>query len=84
MVRAFTHGAMGRRIDSSWWANLAISHSSQCSMTGVTKAVVCAILSSEIVRAVVAAGFLSSYMNGHLPYIRRHIILLKCVECIVK
>ena len=24
---------------------LAISHSSQCSMTGVTKAVVCAILS---------------------------------------
>ena len=36
MVRAFAHGAMGR------WA---ISHSSQCSTTGVTKAVACAILS---------------------------------------
>ena len=49
MVRAFTHGAMGRRIDPSWggpkelfpfqpvlhdWCN-----------NGVTKAVVCAILS---------------------------------------
>ena len=41
VVRAFAHGAMGRRIDPSW----GISHSSQCSMTGVTKAVVCAILS---------------------------------------
>ena len=33
VVRAFAHGAMGRRIDSS------------CSTTGVTKAMVCAILS---------------------------------------
>ena len=31
MVRVFAHGAMGRRIDPSW--------------TGVTKAVVCVILS---------------------------------------
>ena len=43
MVRAFAHGAMGRRIDLSWGG--AISRSSQCSMTGITKAVVCAILS---------------------------------------
>ena len=44
-VRAFAHGAMGRRIDPSWWTHWAISRSSQCYMTGVTKAVVCAILS---------------------------------------
>ena len=41
VVREFTHGAMGRRIDPSW----AISRSNQCSTTGVTKAVVCIILS---------------------------------------
>ena len=45
VVRAFAHGAMGRRIDPSWWAHWAISRSSQCSTTGVTKAVVCVILS---------------------------------------
>ena len=37
MVRAFAHGAMGRRIDPSWWTHGAISRSSQCSTTGVTK-----------------------------------------------
>ena len=42
VVRAFAHGAMGRRIDPSWgWTHWAISCSSQCS----TKAVVCVILS---------------------------------------
>ena len=45
MVRAFAHGAMGRRIDPSWSEPTAISRSSQCSMTGITKAVVCVILS---------------------------------------
>ena len=45
MVRAFAHGAMGRRIEPSWWTHLVIARSSQCSTTGVTKAVVCAILS---------------------------------------
>ena len=45
VVRAFAHGAMDRRIDPSWWTHWAISRSSQCSMTGVTKAVVCAVLS---------------------------------------
>ena len=44
-VRAFAHGAMGCRIDPSWWTHGAISRSSKCSMTGVTKAVVCVILS---------------------------------------
>ena len=48
--------APSHRQDSSWcdgssdqsfmgWTHLAISHSSQCFTTGVTKAVVCAILS---------------------------------------
>ena len=45
MVKVFAHGAMGRRIDPSSWTHEAISHPSQCSMTGVTKAVACAILS---------------------------------------
>ena len=45
MVRAFAHGAMGRRIHPSRWPYRAISRSSQCSTTGVTKAVVCVILS---------------------------------------
>ena len=45
VVRAFAHGAMGRRIDPSWWTHRSISRSSQCSTTGVTKAVVGVILS---------------------------------------
>ena len=36
---------MGRWIDASWLTHWAISHSNQCSMTGITKDVVCAILS---------------------------------------
>ena len=38
-------GVMGRRIEPSWWTHWAISRSSKCSTTGVTKIVVCAILS---------------------------------------
>ena len=46
MVRAFGHGAMGRWIDPSWGGSIKLFLiSSQCSTTGVTKAVVCAILS---------------------------------------
>ena len=45
VVRVSAHGAMGHRIDPSWWTHWAISHSSQCSTTGVTKAAVCVILS---------------------------------------
>ena len=45
VVKAFVHGAMGRRIDPSWWSHWAISRSSQCPTTGVTNAVVCVILS---------------------------------------
>ena len=41
VVRALAYGAMGRRIDPSLWTHWAISRSSQCPTTGVTKAVVC-------------------------------------------
>ena len=41
----FAHGAVGHQLDSSLWTHSAIFCSSQCSMTGVTKLVVCAILS---------------------------------------
>ena len=35
MVRAFAYGAMGRWIDPSCWTHWAISHSNQCSTTGI-------------------------------------------------
>ena len=44
VVRAFTHGVMGRWIDPSLWTHYVISRSSQCSTTGVAKVVICAIL----------------------------------------
>ena len=45
VVKVFAHGAMGCQIDPSWRTHWAISRSNQCSTTGVTKAVVCVILS---------------------------------------
>ena len=46
MVIAFAHGAMGSQIDPSWGEPIEVFYrSSQCSTTGVTKAVVCVILS---------------------------------------
>ena len=35
LLWVFVHCAMGHRIDLSWWTHLAVSHSSQCSTTGV-------------------------------------------------
>ena len=69
----------------------SFSHSSQCSMRGVTKAVVCVgcpvcgmmhikeplLLIRKIAHVVVAAGFLSRYLNGPLPYVWRHITVNK-------
>ena len=85
MVRAFAHGAMGRQIDPSWGG--PISCVSQCSTTGVTKAVVSAILSVGMVHIKESllligksspcddSGFLSRYPSGPLPYVRHHIIV---------
>ena len=41
--KASAYGAMSCWIDPSWW-----THSSQCSTTGVTKDVVCAVLSGMV------------------------------------
>ena len=43
--KVFVHGAMGHLINPSRWTHWAISCFSQCSTTGIPKAVVCAILS---------------------------------------
>ena len=43
VVRAFAHGAMGRRIDPSWGGPIELFL--VAASAGVTKAVVCAILS---------------------------------------
>ena len=56
-----------------------------------SKAVVCAVLSGMVnikeplllvgkVAHVATAGFLSRYLNGPLPYVRRHITVNKCVN----
>ena len=60
VVRAFAHGAMGRRIDPSWWAHWAISQSSQSPTTGVPNAVVCVILSLGKSSLCGSNGFLLS------------------------
>ena len=44
MVRAFANGAMGRRIDPSWGGPIEL-FLVPASVAGVTKAVVCVILS---------------------------------------
>ena len=45
MVRAFAHGAMGRRIDPSWGGPIELFLVSASAPRLVTKAVVCAIMS---------------------------------------
>ena len=80
MVRVFAHGTMGQ----------AISHSSQCSTTVITKAMhgmcypVCGmvhikepLLLIRKVAHVVAADFLFHYLSGPLPYVRCHITINK-------
>ena len=69
-VRAFAHGAMGYRIDPSWWTHWAISHSSQCSTTGV-----CGMV--HIKDPLLLIGKSSHYLNGPLPYVRHHITVNK-------
>ena len=75
MVKVFTHGVMGRWIDRIIVDPL--NNFSQYSTTGVTKAVVCAILSvgwcisrtlaaNQRVAHVVAAHFIYSYMASEI------------------
>ena len=47
---------------------------------GVTKTLVCAIpccLLKRVAHVVAAAGFLSRYLNGPVPYVRSHITVNK-------
>ena len=58
--RASARGAIGRRNDPLWWINGAISRSTQYSTTGLSKAVVCVILS---------VGWSSASINKHFPFL---------------
>ena len=98
MVRAFAHGAMGRRIDPSWGGPTGLFlvptsaprlvyqrswYVLSCLWDVAHKSILAVI--SERVAHVSAAGFLSHYLSGPLPYVRRHITVnKKCVECVVK
>ena len=84
--RSWCDGSSGRSFMG--WTHWAISHSSQCSTTGITKAVVCAILSGmvhikEPLLLIVksspcgGSGFISHYLNGPLPYVWCHITVNK-------
>ena len=84
MVIAFAHDAMGRRIDPSWWTHSDISRSNQCSTTGMVHIKEPLLLVGKS-SPCGGSGFpLSRYLNGPLPYVRRHITVTKCVECVVK
>ena len=67
VVRVFAHG---RRINPSWWTHWAISSSSQCSMTGVTKAVICTMWDGAYKRVTVLV-----YRCSHTGKIRRKFTL---------
>ena len=91
MVRAFAHGAMGRRIDPSWggpielfsryrpvlhdWCNKG--HGMCYPVCGMMHIKRTLAAKSERVAHVAAAGFLSRYLSGPLPYVRRHITVNK-------
>ena len=71
------------------WVNPWYFYSSQCSMTGITKAGVCypvywmahikepLLLIQKSSPKVAAVGFLSHYLNGPLPYIQHYLTINK-------
>ena len=77
VVRAFAHGAMGRRIDPS----------SQSSVTKVVRGMcypVCEMVHIKEPLLLLgksspcgSSGFLSHYLSGSLPYVRRNITVNK-------
>ena len=84
MVRAFAHGAMGCRINPSWGGPIELFlvpasaprlvqqrpwYVLSCLWDGAYKRTLAA--------NVATAGFLSRYLNGPLPYVRRHITINK-------
>ena len=89
MVRAFAQGAMGRRIDPSWGGPIELFFfqpvlhdwcNKGCGMYYPVYGMVHIkepLLLIERVAHVVAAGFLSHYLSGPLPYVRHHITVNK-------
>ena len=81
MVRAFAHGAMGRQIDPSWGGPIElflVPASGMCyPVCGMAHIKEPLLLFTERVAHVTAAGFLSHYLSGPLPYVRRHITVNK-------
>ena len=91
VVRAFAHGAMGRRVDPSCGGPIELFLvSSQCSTTGCNKGrgmcyPFCGMMHIKEPLLLIgksslcgtAAGFLSQYLSGPLPYVRRHITVNK-------
>ena len=83
-----THGVIGCWIDPSWWTHWGNSCSSQCSTTGVIKAVsysVCGMVHIKDPLLLIGksslcsgSGFpVSCYLSGPLPYVQCHITVNK-------
>ena len=74
MIEQTTHGAMGHWIDPSWWTNSAISHSSQCSMTGVTKGGIVHVkeLLLLVKESSPSGSGLPLYLSDLLTYVQSH------------
>ena len=51
-----------------------------CGMMHMKEPLLCKL---ETVAHLAAAGFLSRYLDGPLPYVRHHITVTKCVECVL-
>ena len=76
-----------RQIDPSWWTHWAMDRSNHCSMTGFNKShgmcyPVCGMMQEPLlligrVAHVAAAGFLTCYLSGSLPYVWCHITINK-------
>ena len=68
------------------WTHWAVPHSSQCSTTGVTKAMMCSILSVGSCMKTGDSWFLLLYLCDSWSYIRHHIAVNKIcrVRCKIK
>ena len=85
VVSVFAHSAMGCRIDPSWWTHRAISCSSQCSMTDVTRSMVCVILPVGWEREMFywtthSTHFIYGYMASYI-WLRTILIVRKEPRC---
>ena len=94
VVRAFAHGAMGRQIDPSWGGPIDLFlvpvHHDWCNKGRGMCYPVCGMVHIKepllLIRKSSPCGgsrFLSHYLSGPLPYVRRHITVNKMFECVV-